>query len=94
MYKNVRRQDRVGNVLILPVSISQSICCRLVCLQKHREHDMDSGSMSTLPTLSCLLTFLYNPCLLLKIHGIFFKRIKTGSVNTSSKLPCVVYVLV
>ena len=69
-------------MLILPESISQSLCCRLVRLQKHRDlasspdptlswvgpedeanrdRDMDSGSMSTLPTLSCFLTFLYNP---------------------------------
>ena len=61
MYKKVRKQDRVGSVLILPESMSESLCFCKCTGQQHRDCDMDSGSMSTLLTLSCLLTYLYNP---------------------------------
>ena len=32
-------------MLILSESMSQSLCCRLVHLQKHRDRDMDSGNI-------------------------------------------------
>ena len=55
------KQDRVGSVLILPESMSRSLCFCKRTRQQHRDCDMDSGSMSTLLTLSCLLIYLYNP---------------------------------
>ena len=48
-------------MLILPESMSRSLCFCKHTRRQHRDCDMDSGIMSTLLTLSCLLTYLYNP---------------------------------